>query len=586
MGAMRWLLLLLVLAPGVAFGAVSNVANSSRDSVSLISQSNAAVDGHVRLALHFVLRPGWHVYWSNPGDAGLAPGLLLDAPAEAGALEFPPPELLVQDGVTAFVLSGDVVLPFAATGVGGQVNATAHWLVCADVCVPEHARLVLPLAGGVSAEAGLFTPSAVVASPFAATIARDGTLTMTGMSRARVAAARFFPLAPGMIDNDAPQVLAFSGAAMVLRLPLASGLAPGARLAGVLELTDAGGRMQALAVDAAPVAHVSVFTWLGLAFLGGLILNLMPCVFPVLAMKALSLTRLGGAARHEIRREALGYVAGVLTAMLGLAVVLLVLRWLGATIGWGFQLQSPVFVAVMAILVLAIALNLAGVFAINFGLRLGRTGNFVTGLLAVAVATPCTAPFMGGAIAAALVAPVAAALGFFLCLGLGLAAPFMVIAALPGATRLLPRPGQWMVTLQRLLAVPMFATFVWLAWVFATQVNAAALPAIRGAEPYTAARLAALRAEGRPVFVDMTAAWCITCLVNERAVLTRPDVQRALIGTTVLVGDWTNRSEAITEFLQENGRDGVPLYVFYPPRGTPAVLPQILTAGVVEDVVR
>jgi thiol:disulfide interchange protein DsbD len=593
---MRALVFLLMFLPGLAWAAESNVAVTSRDSVSLVSATNAPVKGVVTLGLRFSLAPGWHIYWSNPGDAGLAPQLALDAPAVAGDFSFPPPELLLQGPVGAYVLSGNLVLPFSATGVGDSVAATASWLVCSDICIPEHARFLLALNGGVSAEAGLFGPSAIVESPFAARIAPDGVLHVAGVTAARVKAARFFPYAPGAIVNRADQALSFDGDGMALSLQTAPGFVAGNHLKGVLELTDRSGTMQALAVDAVPGAAVAVtpvWVWLGLAFLGGLILNLMPCVFPILAMKALAIVRLGGHAGAKVRREAVGYTAGVLCAFLLLGVGLLLLRAGGAEIGWGFQFQSPVFVSVVAALIFAIGLNLAGVFEVpglgNFGNALAARGSFFTGLLAVVVATPCTAPFMGGAVAAALAAPAWVALGIFLALGLGLAAPFLLLAVVPAIAGFFPRPGAWMRVLQRVLSVPMFATVLWLGWVLVQETAAGAAPlTLPGAAPFSETTLAALRRKNEPVFVDMTAAWCVTCLVNERTSLTVPAVQAAFAAghVHVLVGDWTNRDAAITAYLQAWHRDGVPLYVFYPAGGAGVVLPQVLTPGMVINALR
>jgi len=590
---MRLLILLLLLFPGLASAAASNVFFSPRDTVQLVSATNAADAGKTTLGLEFKLAPGWHIYWSNPGDAGLAPQIALDPPAAAKSFSYPPPELLVQGPVGDYVLSGHVLLPFSASGVGDSVAANASWLVCSDICVPEHARFVLALTGGVSAEAGLFSAPVIVASPFPARIAPDGTLFVAGLSAAQVKTARFFPYQPGEIVNRADQNLSFDSDGMILQLVTAPGFDAGAHLTGVLELTDPAGNMQALAVDAAPgaVAVTPIWVWLGLAFLGGLILNLMPCVFPILAMKALAIAKLGGHAAARVRREAIGYTAGVLCAFLVLGVALLLFRAAGENIGWGFQFQSPVFVGVIAVLIFGIGLNLAGVFEIpgwgNFGNALAGRGNFFTGLLAVVVATPCTAPFMGGAVAAALAAPAAVALGIFLALGLGLGAPFLLLAAVPAVAEIFPRPGAWMKILQRALSVPMFATVIWLGWVFFHETVVAAPLTLPGAKTFSAARLAALRSKNQPVFVDMTAAWCVTCLVNERTSLTSPQVQAAFATrhVHVLVGDWTSRDADITAFLQENHRDGVPLYVFYPAAGPAVTLPQVLTPGLVVSAI-
>jgi len=383
---------------------------------------------------------------------------------------------------------------------------------------------------------------------------------------------------------------------------------------------------------------------LGFAFLGGLILNLMPCVFPVLAMKALGLA--AGAAQGRMRGHAVSYTAGVLLAFAALGGALLAARAAGTASGWGFQFASPVFVAAMAWLLFGVGLNLSGVFEIGSRLagagqhltaRGGHSGSFFTGLLAVLVATPCTAPFMGVAIAAALAAPPAETILVFLAMGLGLAAPYALFAAVPALGRLAPSPGRWMDRLRQGLAFPMYGASAWLVWVvsqeagpagvlgtvaglvllgfaawmigvaqqetgrtrrLAQSVAAAALllalavlsgigsappvpmPAEADTEAYSATRLAALRAEGRPVFVNMTAAWCVTCLVNERVAIASAPVRDAFAARHVayLKGDWTRQDGAITAFLREHGRDGVPLYVYFPPgEQPPEVLPQILT---------
>ncbi len=422
-----------------------------------------------------------------------------------------------------------------------------------------------------------------------------------------------------------------------------------------------------------------------LALLGGVLLNLMPCVFPVLAMKAMGLARLSGAARGAVRREAASFTAGVLLAFAGLGGVALALRAAGAEAGWGFQFQSPPFVAAVALVLFAVGLSLSGALPVGGRLagagqslagRGGHAGAFFTGLLAVLVATPCTAPFMGAATAAALAAPPAEAMLVFLALGLGLAAPYALLALLPGLARLLPRPGAWMGTLQGLLAFPMFAAAAWMLWVASLEagpsavavlaggavllgfgawcwrlgrgaarrwprrlgVGAAAValglaalsplalapgtglaPGMEGAavaglglagpaggttlallpagasgaetaalappgtpEPFTLARLDALRAAGRPVFVNMTAAWCVTCLLNERLALSPGAVRAAFARHDVayLKGDWTRQDPQVTAFLRAQNRDGVPLYVFYPPsQAAPTVLPQLLTEG-------
>ncbi|MBU6419870.1 MAG: thioredoxin family protein [Proteobacteria bacterium] len=627
---MRCLLLLaLLLFPGFGFAATSATFASPQDAVRLISAANQPENGQVKLALEFIIKPGWHIYWQDPGDAGLPPQVRAAAPVTLSALTFPAPEFLSLSGIGGYVLSGHVVLPFTASHVSGNsIAAQARWLVCSDICIPEHASFTLALNGGTSAEAGLFpaTPS-IVPSPYAARLFRDGVLSLAGPSAAQVKSARFFPYSPDVLVNNAPQPLSFATDGMRLKLPLA-GKTP-AKLSGVLELTDPSGQMQALELTTAPAAPAPHAPWWLLALAGGLLLNLMPCVFPVLAMKAVAFARLGGAAHGHIRREALGYTAGVLVSMAALGGVLLGLRAAGVAAFWGFQFQSPVFVAVAAWVILAAGLSLAGMFHLSMPGFIGRIPaqhSFLTGLLAVLVATPCTAPFMGAAIAAALALPPLPAMGLFLALGLGLALPVLLLAAAPHLAARLPRPGRWMAVAQKILALPMFATFAWLGWVLFRQTGmpglavlaagamalSLALPrrpafaaivllllpflhaapsrpalTLPGAQPYSAARLASLRATGRPVFIDLTAAWCITCQVNERGTLAAAPV-RALFKTrnvAVLVGDWTDRNPTITALLAANHRAGVPLYLYYPPNGAAEILPQILTPGIVERAV-
>lgn len=664
-------LFLLGLAPARALE--SAPARSDRATVSLVSDVDSYRPGTpFRLGLRFRLAPGWHTYWRNPGDAGTAPELSfrLGQGARAGNIAWPTPERLREGPLMTYGYRGDTVLSVPVTpGPGGrplEVEAHAEWLVCERLCVPEQGDFRLVLAPGdaaPSAEAPLFAAAAARVprpAPFAAHVAPDGTLSLAGpgLSAAAVADAWFLPGVSDAIDQAAPQPVAVGDGVLTIALRPGPSFDPGRGLEGTVVLRDRNGQESALTVVATPGAapplprRPSYGRILLLAYAGGLILNLMPCVFPVLAMKAVRLAALSRAARGAVRGQALCYVAGVLAAFGLLGLVLLGLRAVGSVAGWGFQFQSPLFVVGMAWLLFAIGLNLSGVFEVGGRLagtgqglaaRGGQAGSFFTGLLAVVVATPCTAPFMGAAIAGALAAPAPLALAVFLVLGLGLASPYALLAAMPGLARLLPRPGAWMVVLREALAFPMYAAATWLAWVAGQQVgppgmlatvagavllgfaawalgiaqragppgrhlgHAAALGALLltgvllsvlaalppaasqaaetaapGAEPFSAARLAALRAEGRPVFVDMTAAWCVTCLVNERVALAPQAVQEAFRRRRVVYmkGDWTRQDPGITEFLRAHGRDGVPLYALYPPgNGAPRLLPQLLTEG-------
>jgi thiol:disulfide interchange protein/DsbC/DsbD-like thiol-disulfide interchange protein len=672
-----------VLAATPAQAVESAAVRSSRATVTLVSDTDAIRAGQpMHLGLRMRLVPGWHTYWRNPGDAGVPPELTLTLPAgaTAGDLQWPTPVRLPEGPLMTYGYTGEVLLPVAVTPGADplHVEASATWLVCEKICVPEEGRFTLDLPLGApapSAQAPQFAAADARMprpSPFPATVAPDGTLTLrgAGLSAATVREAWFFPDSEGAVENAAPQRLAAGDGEVSLVLKPGQAGAAVSGLAGTLVLRDPGGQetyldvaaqpgtvpAAALATPAAAPAAVPLAQTLLLALLGGLLLNLMPCVFPVLAMKAMALARMSGAALGEVRRHALSYTAGVMVAFGVLGGALLALRTAGGVAGWGFQFQSPAFVAAMAWVLFAVGLNLSGVFQVGGRLagagqglasRGGHAGSFATGTLAVLVATPCTAPFMGAAIAAALAAPAAVTVLVFLAMGLGLAAPYAVLALVPGAARLLPRPGAWMDVLRGVLAFPMYAAAAWLVWVISQQAGpdgvlavlgglllvgfaawtygltqqsggrwlgrgaalaavalaAALLPGLSaapaaqaeaapaaGIEPYTPARLASLRADGRPVFVNMTAAWCVSCLVNERVALAPSAVRDAFATHRVayLKGDWTRGDPAITAFLREHGREGVPLYVFYPAgSGTPIVLPQILTeAAVLEQLDR
>ncbi len=665
---------LLAWAPALARESVPVV--SPRATASLVSEVASAAPGQpFRLALHLRLAPGWHTYWTNPGDAGAAPELTLELPEgwSAGSLTFPAPRRIRFGPLVNFGFEGEAVLLLAVTppadlrpGETARIAGEATWLVCERICIPEEGRfeLALPVEAQarpsasarplfLAAEAALPRPS-----PFAAEAGfrgRHGRLALAGEALApgAVRDAFFFPTAGGWLDNAAPQPLALRAGAFTLGLAAAAD--PPRRIEGVLVLTDAAGVRTAHAIAARPGAPppAGLPLWQAALFaaVGGLILNLMPCVFPVLAMKALGLARLSGGARGEVRAHAASFCAGVVLSFLAVAGALLALRAAGAEAGWGFQFTSAPFVAAMAWLMLAVGLNLSGVFAMGgavgaggaLAARGGHTGSFFTGALAVVVATPCTAPFMAAAIGAALAMPPAATLLVFAAMGAGMALPYALLAAAPGLAARLPRPGPWMVRLREALAFPMYAAAAWLVWVLAqlagpdgvlvalaggvlvalagwvlglaqslesarprrigtavaaaglalallllprVQASTAPLALAAGAEPWSEARVAALRAEGRPVFVNLTAAWCISCKVNERLALDTPATRAAFAEreVAVLVGDWTRGDAAISALLRAQGREGVPLYLLYPAgAGEPEVLPQILTEGIVRD---
>jgi len=654
--------------------AESDAVRSPRATATLVTPAAAIRPGETfEVGLQLRLAPGWHTYWQNPGDAGAPPEIALNLPpgAVAGEIAWPAPQRIPQGPLVNFGYEGEVLLPIRITAPAGlrpggrfAIEADASWLVCAEVCIPEEGRfrLDLPVAAiGATdpAQAARFASAAAAAprpSPWqaeAALTGARGSLVFRGeaLAPATVRDAFFFPSASGQIDNAAPQPRRLGSGSLTLALTRPEGAVPPAILEGVLVLTDGGGVRTAYAV-AAPVGGVladaegaSLWVLLVSALLGGLLLNLMPCVFPILAMKAMALARLAGAARATVRAEAISYTAGVVISMVALAGLLIGLRAAGLAAGWGFQFTLPWFVAALAWLMLAIGLNLSGVYAlggpigVGAGLasRGGPAGSFATGALAVLVATPCTAPFMAAAVGAAFALPAVGTLLIFAALGLGLAAPYALLGAVPGLAGMLPRPGPWMERLRQALAFPMYGAAAWLAWVLAQQAGPdgvllllvgavliglaawalgvaqagagrwsrplaalamvaalALLPGLAsrptpqaeitaGGETWSAARVAALQAEGRPVFVNFTAAWCITCKVNERLVLRTAAVQGAFAarGLAALTGDWTNGDAAIGAVLRENGREGVPLYLMFPAGGgAPVVLPQVLTESI------
>jgi len=655
--------LMMVAVAIPAYALESAPVSSTRAVATLVTDTDSMQPGApFRVALRLRMADGWHTYWKNPGDAGVPPELTIEG-ASQSPIDWPTPRRVAEGPVMTYAYTGEVMLPVTVTATSGAIKAHAQWLVCKDICIPEDGDFTLNLPVGPpkpSAQTPLFAAHDRMvprASPWTARISPDGTLFVQGpeLTTATVTDAWFIPDEPGHIQDDAAQPLSVRLGGFTLALKPTKGFDATKNLSGVLSVRDRAGMQADVLVDAAPgpspaAAMPPLGQILVFAFVGGLILNLMPCVFPILAMKAVALARHAGRGHAH----AVSYTAGVLVTFVALAAALLVARAAGTAAGWGFQFSSPVFVAAMTWLLFGVGLNLSGVFQVGGGLagagsdlagRHGVVGSFFTGLLAVLVATPCTAPFMGVAIAAGLAAPPVVTVLVFAVMGLGLAAPYVALASMPGLSRLMPRPGRWMEILKQALAFPMYGGAAWLVWVIsqeagpsgvlatvagvvlvgfagwvfgATQTASAqprrfgqalaavavlaALAVLSGitaapvsaasdttAEAYTPERLAALRSAGKPVFVNMTAAWCVTCLVNERVAISTEAVRRAFAtdGVAYLKGDWTRQDPAITTFLRQNGREGVPLYVFFPARGgQPEVLPQILTETEVLSVLR
>jgi thiol:disulfide interchange protein/DsbC/DsbD-like thiol-disulfide interchange protein len=716
-----WVLCISIALPAVfaasggrAATAGATVVATDNVTARLVSEVRSVAPGEsFWVALEFNIREGWHTYWRNPGDSGKATTLAWDLPAgfTAGEIvwaaphrfELPP---LVNYGYAKHAMhlvkidSPRDLQP----GVPVSLHAKASWLVCADLCIPESADLQLNLAAGAApgamdpATAALFAAArseVPIAAPAATTARIQGDrLVLTlgrewGKQLSKIKSLSFFPYADGSIEYAAPQTLARGPASLELELkvgyqPPANGPVRGlliatqqdgaatadvpleisARLEGAGAAATSPSPLAAAGTAGSAAASLEARS-LGVLFLfailGGLVLNLMPCVFPVLSIKAIGLVEQAKKHPAAVRAKGLVFAAGVISSMLSLAAVLLVMRAGGEQIGWGFQLQSPLFVTLMVYLLLTVGLNLSGVF--EFGSSLAGIGDgltqgdsyrasFFTGVLTTLVATPCTAPFMAAAVGAALTQSASVALGIFATLGLGLALPYLVLSFAPWLRRALPRPGPWMDTLKQVFAFPMYASAAWLLWVLAQQSATAGLAAAfagsvlialsawayqkskvgskrshvlalataagaallavmlpvqvaresaaavpRGAaqparttawQPYDAARVAELKTAGKPLLINFTASWCLTCLFNERNAFEDAAVLALFHGkgVTLIKGDWTNRDPAITAALASFGRAGVPLYVIYnakPGSAEPVILPQLLSAGAVQD---
>lgn len=686
------------------------IVNSGHIESELVAQeAGIAPGGTIYVALRQKIVPGWHTYWRNPGDAGEPTKITWTLPEgwTAGDMVWPTPKKTRLGPLLDYAYEGEILIPTPITaaadakpGTTLSLTADVFYLVCEQVCIPEEAKLslLLPVVADApkpdpkwGAVIGKVLADAPKPAGLKAVFKLEGQalkLAVTGglLKGADMAGAYFFPYSPKVIEHAAEQAIERGPEGLTLTLKpgydfIGSGTPP-AELVGVLatkagawEVTATAGEALAGAsglgpppAEAAPGATSTggLVGALLFALLGGLILNLMPCVFPVLSMKAASLAGHAHEA-SKARLQGLAFLLGVVATFLVLAGALLAVRAGGAAVGWGFQLQSPLVIAWLALLMLLVALNMSGVFEIGTSVqgvgagassKGGFSGAFFTGALAVVVAAPCTAPFMAGALGYALTQPPAIALGVFLALAVGFAAPFVAVTFIPGALKLLPRPGGWMEVLKKGLAFPMYGAALWLVWVFAQQAGpmalgqvlvagvlvafgawlyglaqtrqaagkSAAVSMILGlltviaglglaaaaalsakppvaastaeaptpggpsltAEAWSPEKVKALQAEGRPILVDFTAAWCVTCQVNEKVALSGSKVAEAFKAqnAVLLKADWTNRDPIIAKALADFGRVGVPLYLVYPKNGgAPFILPQLLTEGMVIDAI-
>ena len=673
--------------------------------VELVSERKEIAPGDKFLAAFKMdIDEGWHVYWRNAGDAGIAPSISWADKSGAIVKDFawPAPHLIPLETLMNYGYESQLILPFEVTapddlkpGDSLQLTGKADWQICLDVCIWEDAPVSLNLpvgdkpaldtdTGGEIAKFLATTPKQLVGEAKVEVTDASYRLSVQSSEIASLAETatlvRFFPY-QHEIEHFPVQPARIGEAGITLDLtPSNFGRDSFDGLDGIVVVETEIGPANAfeLAANIGPVlvgtdervlefasstsmsaSLASLPVWLFFAFLGGLILNLMPCVLPVLSIKANGLVHAAQKGNDELRAHGIGYLAGVLVCFIIIGIAMVVLRAAGESVGLGFQLQYPPIVLALAFLMYAIGLNLFGVFEVggsivglgdNLANKSGVAGAFFTGLLAAIVGAPCVGPLLAASLGAVMSQPAWVVILFLIVMGLGMAAPFVLLSFLPGLVRYLPKPGAWMETLRQFLAFPMFLTAIWLLWVFAGQTSSTlAIVALTGAvlfsfglwlikkagaaklgqaaggvvalvaiiapislsahftnvvgaseaqsasssslpsEAWSTETVERLRGEGRVVFVDFTARWCVTCQMNKKLTLESAEVKRAFAEHNVafLTADWTNRDETIAKELAKHGRAGVPLYLLYPTDGSdPAILPQILSSGLVVQKVR
>ena len=683
-------LIALIAAGLISVPAAANPVRADHIDVELIAAtSGVEPGGTLTLALRLKPDEHWHTYWKNPGDSGLATHVDWTLPVgfEAGPILWPAPTRIDVGPLANYGYDGEVLLltdirvPDDAPGLI-PIRANASWLVCEEICIPGDANFTLLLPAGPATpdpqwaeriqQTRAALPRLIPELDVRAQLAGDEwVLTLPKGSAPGLSGLAFFPDEEGWIEYASQQqLLVERDGGVQLRIAASAGGERQGQLSGVLVADPgfSGGGSAALintafsVTDALPPAppagsRLTLFLALGFAFVGGMILNLMPCVLPVVGIKVQTFVENSRSSPASLRAHGLLFTLGVLVCFWAVAGVLLALRAGGATLGWGYQLQSPLVVSALALLFFVLALNMSGVFEMgtraqqlagSVRAQSGYVDAFLSGVVATVVATPCTAPFMGAALGFAVTQPAVISMTVFTALAMGMATPYLVLSFSPKLVGRLPKPGHWMVTLKQALAFPLYLTVVWLVWVLGRQVgidavarfligitfigaglwvygnwNAASasrartvayvlaavfilggsvlawpeasahrdgdLAATRGNwQPWSADAVTVARREGRAVFVDFTAAWCVTCQVNKRLVLNRDSVQTRFRDSNIvlMVADWTNRDPEISAALDSLGRSGVPVYVMYPAGGgEPKLLPELLTESMVLDAI-
>ena len=660
-------LFLLICASLISTQALTdNIVDASDSRIEILTESTSITPGdELLIGFKFTLNPGWHTYWENPGDAGEGASIKWNLPNDVSASEilWPGPQRIPVEPLMTFGYEDEVVLltkiyTSEATIVPLNLNALVSWYTCKEICIPQEAEVSIPI------KLGNKTPSVSKAildqTLEEVPIQFEGTYRVQRLEESYILQGQlenqdqydsiyFFPKDYGLTDYTKDQFYEINKDSFSLQIKAAEIEIENRTFEGVIAINK-GEAVSFIEINyplkAKPISQeFNIFTLIFFAFLGGLILNIMPCVFPILSIKILRFVEQSGDSTYKTIQQGLLFSLGVIVSFLAIAALLVSLKSGGESIGWGYQLQSPIVVSLLVYLFvvlgyifmsnMVLGTSLARLSSISLG-KGDSIESFLTGVLAVIVASPCTAPFMGSAIGFALLQPSFYSVLIFLGLGIGFSLPYLVLSAKPSLLSFLPKPGQWMETFKQFMAFPMWASALWLLWVLSSQVNnqeviqvllgalliiiglwlveknnsktnwirwIVRLPFIlllifslwliptsysdldeskQNQLAYSPQLLEDLREENALVFLNFTADWCITCKVNESVALKTSKVRKLLTDKdiTYIEADWTRKDPVISSALEEYGRTGLPLYLLFPSKGDPLILPEILTEDI------
>ena len=649
--------------------------NTGQSSVTLLTESNQIGSEETLLVgLEFKLSPGWHTYWENPGDSGEGASIKWNLPSgfKASTILWPGPERIPVEPLMTYgyedkaLLLTEIKSPKEFSNPV-KISAKINWLTCKDICIPQEGQVDITLIKGPKVANQFTSKLKEIAStvpknfpsPYRVSVINEKIFLQFEKEGSRnISEAYFFPSEYGLINYAADQKLEKNDNSFSLELSSAEVQLKTNTLKGVLKL-KVDGIKEFYALDLPlekntnnPLISISLLTGIIFAFLGGIILNAMPCVFPILSIKILSFIEQSQGSKEKLFHHGLVFSAGVLTTFLTVSALLIFLRASGEAIGWGYQLQSPWVVSLLIYLFVVIGIVFMGNIVLgssfgNFGTLVQNqkdlASSFFTGVLAVIVASPCTAPFMGPALGLALLQPGLQSIVIFLALGIGFSLPYLILSIYPQLLSKLPKPGEWMQTLKQIMAFPMWASALWLAWVLSSQVDMQSVFAVllgallialglwllektqnsasilrrltlifslglmifsiwllpissdnnfpnlkKEDNAFSAQKLSSLRSEQRMVFLNFTADWCITCKVNEAIALNQDKVKKVLDEKNIiyLKADWTRKDPEIASMLASYGRTGVPLYLLFPSQGDPIILPELLTEDLLLDFLK